>query len=183
MIGIVVVSLYLASMPFFFLLLYANGVDLNFRINRRTHKRWDKNSRFIPFHRELFRNCLQLMQRDFLRLHSFHKAVSVRARIKELRRMSRNGKREGKHCGKGGVPRWTHTDLLRSELHDVIARDCFVSRTEFWLKNALLFVFSPVIYPGQFVVVIFFICAYFIISSLGHFLAQLFKRRNRISEV
>ncbi len=131
---------YFVSTPFFFLLMYSNGVDLNFRINRRTHKRWDRDTGFVAYHRALFKNAFQLMQRDFLCIHCpWDKNESVRSRIKDLRRRLKSCEI---HTPNGMI--WHRVDLEFPEFHEKMADECYVSRTRFWSLNLLGFILAPI---------------------------------------
>ncbi len=122
---------YLALAAVCFYILYANAVDLNGRLDIRLDPDTSVWQQLLAEHRSVAR----LLALDFCKIHCpWNKDISVRYRVAEARSLlaymtHRNG--------------WTVADCNDPAKHQAIARDCFKSRTRFWLEQIAVFITSP----------------------------------------
>ncbi len=110
---------------------YATEVDFNFRLNVPFNENdglWQK----VVAHEK---GVLKLLVLDFLKIHCpWSREISTEHRVQEARRLLQHMRHE-----KG----WTMADCDNPANHEQIARDCFRSRTRFWLEGIFLFLTSP----------------------------------------
>ena len=121
---------------------YFNAVDFNFRID---HENIDDRN-FWRFLVSSTRETWRLWSLDFLKIHCpWSKETSVKYRVQKARNLLSTMTHE-----KG----WTVEDCDNPANHEQIAKDCFCSRTKFWLKDLAIMLILPIYIPLVLVVLI-----------------------------